>query len=53
VNSCERKNKLFGLLKGNMDSQIGFCLVLTLKNMFKQRVRISHFDVFVRNWVHI
>ncbi len=53
--SCGGKNKLFGLLKDNMDSHIGFGLVLTLKKYSSKGLGflMAHFDTFVKNWVHI
>ncbi len=46
---------LFGLLKGNMDSQIIFFLILIQKTCSSKGLGffMVHFDTFVKNWVHI
>ncbi len=55
VISCGGKNRLFELLKGNVDLQIGFCLVLTQKTCLNNGLGLFmvHFDTFAKKWVHI
>ncbi len=52
----EEKMNCLRFLKGNMDSHIDFCLVLTQKTCSRKGkgLLIIHFNTFiVRNWVHI